>query len=153
MARFAVERGASVTTASVELPRVKSRLNGNQIRSFWASWGGWTLDGMDSFIYSLVLVPALRDLLPRSGIAATPGNVGFYGGLLFAIFLVGWGFAILWGPVADKFGRVRTLILTILCFSVFTFLSAVSTNVWQLAAYRFLAGIGIGGEWAMGGTF
>ncbi len=108
---------------------------------------------MDSFIYSLVLVPALRELLPNSGIPATAGNVGFYGGLLFAIFLVGWGFAILWGPVADKFGRVRTLILTILCFSIFTFLAALSTNVWQLAAYRFLAGIGIGGEWAMGGTF
>ena len=61
--------------------------------------------------------------------------------------------AILWGPVADKFGRVRTLILTILCFSIFTFLSAISTTVWQLAIYRFLAGIGIGGEWAMGGTF
>ena len=123
------------------------------MRGFWASWGGWTLDGMDSFIYSLVLVPALRELLPKSGIAATTGNVGFYGGLLFALFLVGWGCAILWGPVADKFGRVRTLILTILCFSIFTFLAAISTTVWQLAIYRFLAGVGIGGEWAMGGTF
>ena len=130
-----------------------NRLTSNQVRGFWASWGGWTLDGMDSFIYSLVLVPALRELLPKSGIPATGGSVGFYGGLLFAIFLVGWGFAILWGPVADKFGRVRTLILTILCFSIFTFLSALSTNVWQLAGYRFLAGVGIGGEWAMGGTF
>jgi len=133
-------------------PTNKVRLTKNQIRGFWASWGGWTLDGMDSFIYSLVLVPALRELLPRSGIPATTGNVGYYGGLLFALFLVGWGCAILWGPVADKFGRVRTLVLTILCFSIFTFLAAVSTNVWQLAIYRFLAGIGIGGEWAMGGT-
>ena len=128
-------------------------LTSNQIRGFWAAWGGWTLDGMDSFIYALVLLPSLRDLLPRSGIAATKGNVGFYGGLLFALFLIGWGLAFLWGPVGDKFGRVRTLMLTIVWYSVFTFLSALVTSVWQLAILRLLAGIGIGGEWAMGGTF
>jgi MFS family permease len=128
-------------------------LTRNQIRGFWASWGGWTLDGMDSFIYALVLVPSLRDLLPRSGIAATKGNIGYYGGLLFALFLIGWGLAFLWGPVGDRFGRVRTLMLTVVWYSVFTFLSALVTNVWQLAALRLLAGIGIGGEWAMGGTF
>ena len=128
-------------------------LTRNQIRGFWASWGGWTLDGMDSFIYALVMVPSLRDLLPRSGIAATKGNIGYYGGLLVAIFLFGWALAFLWGPVGDKFGRVRTLMLTIVWYSVFTVLSAVVTNVWQLAVLRLLAGIGIGGEWAMGGTF
>jgi MFS family permease len=137
-----------------EAPPVQAaQLTRNQIRGFWASWGGWTLDGMDSFIYALVLVPSLRDLLPRSGIGVTKGNVGFYGGLLFALFLIGWGLAFLWGPVGDKFGRVRTLMLTIVWYSVFTFLSALVTNVWQLAALRLLAGIGIGGEWAMGGTF
>ncbi len=131
----------------------KSTLTRNQIRGFWASWGGWALDGMDSFIYALVMVPALRDLLPRSGISNTTGNVGFYGGLLFALFLVGWGLSLLWGPVADRFGRVRTLMWTILCYSVFTFLGALATNVWILATFRLLAGVGIGGEWAMGGTF
>jgi MFS family permease len=137
-----------------ETPSVRTApLTRNQIRGFWASWGGWTLDGMDSFIYALVLVPSLRDLLPRSGIAATKGNIGYYGGLLFALFLIGWGLAFLWGPVGDKFGRVRTLMLTVVWYSVFTFLSALVTNVWQLAALRLLAGIGIGGEWAMGGTF
>ena len=128
-------------------------LTPNQIRGFWAAWAGWALDGMDSFIYALVLVPALRDLLPRSGIAATPANIGFYGGVLFAIFLVGWGFAFLWGPIADRFGRVRTLMLTILCYSLFTFLGCVAANVWQLALFRFLAGVGIGGEWTLGGVF
>jgi MFS family permease len=132
-------------------PRVP--LTGNQIRGFWAAWGGWTLDGMDSFIYALVLLPSLRELLPRSGIPATKGNIGYYGGLLFALFLFGWGLAFLWGPVGDKFGRVRTLMLTIVWYSVFTFLSALVTSVWQLAIFRLLAGIGIGGEWAMGGTF
>ncbi|MGA7217717.1 MAG: MFS transporter [Candidatus Sulfotelmatobacter sp.] len=128
-------------------------LTSNQIRGFWASWGGWTLDGMDSVVYALVLVPSLRELLPRSGIAATKANVGYYGSLLFALFLIGWGLAFLWGPVGDKFGRVRTLMLTIVWYSVFTFLSAFVTSVWQLAILRLLAGIGIGGEWAMGGTF
>ncbi|MFY9907713.1 MAG: MFS transporter [Terriglobales bacterium] len=128
-------------------------LTPNQVRGFWASWGGWTLDGMDSVIYALVLVPSLRELLPRSGIAATKGNIGYYGGLLFALFLIGWGLAFLWGPIGDKFGRVRTLMLTVLCYSAFTLLSAFATNVWQLAILRLLAGIGIGGEWAMGGTF
>src|SRR5438270_7903800 len=128
-------------------------LSGNQMRGFWAAWGRWALDGMDSFIYALVMVPALRELLPRSGIPDTPANEGLYGGLLFALFLVGWGMAFLWGPLADRFGRVRTLMLTIAWYSLFTFLGAVAHNVWQLAAFRLLAGIGIGGEWAMGGTF
>jgi MFS family permease len=128
-------------------------LTKNQIRGFWAAWAGWALDGMDSFIYALVLVPALRDLLPRSGLPATQANIGFYGGVLFAIFLVGWGFAFLWGPLADRFGRVRTLVLTILCYSLFTFLGCAAMTVWQLAAFRFLAGVGIGGEWTIGGVF
>src|SRR3984885_7663490 len=127
---------------------LSSSLTQNQIRGFWASWGGWTLDGMDSFVYALVLVPSLRELLPRSGIAATKPNMGYYGGLLFALFLIGWGLAFLWGPIGDKFGRVRTLMLTIVWYSLFTFLSAFVAGVWQLAILRLLAGVGIGGEWA-----
>jgi MFS family permease len=134
-------------------PFPSTPLTKNQIRGFWAAWGGWTLDGMDSFIYALVLVPSLRELLPRSGIVASKGNVGSYGGLLFSLFLIGWGLAFLWGPIGDKFGRIRTLMLTIVWYSVFTLLSALVTSVWQLAVLRLLAGIGIGGEWAMGGTF
>jgi len=135
------------------VPAATAPLNRNQVRGFWAAWAGWTLDGMDSFLYALVLVPALRDLLPRSGIRPDQGNVGFYGGLLFAVFLIGWGFAFLWGPVADRFGRVRTLAFTILCYSLFTFLGSVAATVWQLAAFRLLAGAGIGGEWTLGGVF
>jgi MFS family permease len=126
-------------------------LTRNQIRGFWAAWAGWTLDGMDAFIYALVMVPALRDLLPASGLPASPENIGLYGGVLFAIFLVGWGFAFLWGPIADRFGRVRTLMFTIVCYSVFTFLGCIAHTVWQLALFRFLAGAGIGGEWTLGG--
>jgi MFS family permease len=106
---------------------------------------------MDAFIYALVMVPALRDLLPASGMKASAENVGLYGGILFAIFLVGWGFAFLWGPIADRFGRVRTLMFTIIMYSAFTFLGCVAQNIWQLALFRFLAGAGIGGEWTLGG--
>ncbi len=128
-------------------------LTRNQRLGFLAAWGGWALDGMDSFIYALVLAPALRELLPRSGHAATTANVGYYGSVLFALFLIGWGVSFVWGPLADRFGRVRTLVLTILCYSLFTFTGALATNIWQLAAFRLLAGIGIGGEWTLGGTF
>jgi MFS family permease len=71
---------------------------------------------------------------------------------LFSLFLVGWGISFIWGPFADRFGRVRTLMLTILCYSLFTFLGGITTNIWQLAVCRLLAGIGIGGEWTLGGT-
>ena len=131
----------------------RTPLNRNQIRGFWAAWGGWALDGMDSFIYALVLVPAMRELLPKSGIPATTANIGYYGGLLFALFLVGWGLSMVWGPIGDRIGRVKTLSLTILFYSIFTFTGALATNVWQLAAFRMLAGVGIGGEWTLGGTF
>ncbi len=143
----------SIASKSISISGARTKLTPNQVRGFWAAWGGWTLDGMDSFIYALVLVPALRELLPRSGIPANPANVGYYGGILFAVFLIGWGLASLWGPIADRFGRVRTLMLTILCYSVFTFLGAFSTQVWHLGLFRLLSGIGIGGEWTLGGTF
>ncbi|HZS45030.1 MAG TPA: MFS transporter [Blastocatellia bacterium] len=140
-------------TQPISANKSKTPLTKNQIRGFFAAWGGFALDGMDSFIYALVLVPAFRDLLPKSGIVADQANTSRYGGLLFALFLTGWGLSLIWGPIADKFGRVRTLAFTIICYSLFTFLGAVAQNVWQLAAFRLLAGIGIGGEWSMGATF
>ena len=128
-------------------------LSRNQIRGFWASWMGLALDGMDSFLYALVLVPALRDLLPRSGIKADQGAIGLYGSILFALFLIGWGLSFLWGPVADRIGRVRTMVLTVLCFSIFTLLGCIATNIWELGVFRLIAGAGIGGEWTVGAVF
>src|ERR1700746_3649798 len=143
----------TATATSIVQP-ARTKLTENQVRGFWAAWAGWALDGMDSFIYALVLAPAMTELLPRSGIAATPANIGYYGsGLLFALFLFGWGMSMLWGPVADRFGRVRTLMLTILCYSIFTFAGALAASIWQLGLFRLLAGAGIGGEWSKGGTF
>jgi MFS family permease len=128
-------------------------LTRQQVAGFWAAWSGWTLDGMDSVIYALVLAPALTELLPRSGIAVSPASIGFVGSILFATFLAGWGCAFLWGPLGDRFGRTKMLALTIIMFSVFTGAAALSQNVWQLGIFRFLAGVGIGGEWAMAGTY
>jgi MFS family permease len=131
----------------------KTKLSRAQITGFWAAWTGWTLDGMDSFIYALVLSPALTELLPKSGMAAGPADVAFAGSVLFALFLIGWGLAFIWGPIADRFGRTRTLAASVLMYAVFTGLAAISQNVWELGLFRLLAGIGIGGEWALAGTY
>jgi MFS family permease len=140
------------TSASVARP-ARTPLNRQQIVGFWGAWFGWTLDGMDSFIYALVLAPALAELLPNSGYAATPANIGLAGSILFATFLVGWGLSFIWGPLADRFGRTKVLAGTIFTFAIFTGLAATSHTVWELGIYRFLAGVGIGGEWALAGTY
>jgi MFS family permease len=119
----------------------RTPLSRPQITGFWAAWTGWTLDGMDSFIYALVLSPALTELLPKSGMASTPGNVGFVGSVMFAIFLVGWGLAFIWGPIADRFGRVRVLAASVLVYAVFT--GAVNFTVGAHYGWRamFLCGL------------
>ena len=132
---------------------VPTKLNRQQVLGFWASWFGWTLDGMDSVIYALVLTPALKELLPQSGLPSSPADIAYAGSILFAVFLMGWGLSFLWGPIADRFGRTKCLAASILIFSVFTGAAALSHNVWELGLFRFLAGIGIGGEWAMAGTY
>ena len=101
---------------------------------------------MDSFIYALVLAPALRDLLPASGKPASAANLGFYGGLLFAIFLIGWGFAFAWGPVADRFGRVKTWMHTGYYFGFFV---AAGLNYWIGAKYGWRAMFALGGTPAL----
>jgi MFS family permease len=115
----------------------------------WVSYVGWLLDAMDANLIFVVLSPALTDLL--GGAMANRANVGFYGGLVVAAQLVGWGAGgIALGIVGDYLGRARTLALSILVYSVFTALCAVATNWWMLALFRFFAGWGVGAEWAVG---
>jgi MFS family permease len=121
-----------------------------QIVVLVVAWLGWIFDSMDATIYNLVLTPALRELLGPLG---TPENIGWYGGIILAIFLVGWALGgVLFGILADYLGRARTLVITILIYAVFTGLAGLSHTWWQLAIYRFLTALGIGGEWAAGAT-
>jgi len=140
----------SIATIATESTTSLTR---NQKRGFLAAWGGWALDGMDASIYALVLAPALADLLPRSGIAVSQGTVGYYGSVLQALFLLGWGLSMIWGPISDRIGRVRALILTILCYSLFTFMCGLVSNIWQLAVLRVFVGLGIGGEQPVGTAY
>jgi MFS family permease len=108
---------------------------------------------MDSFIFALVLAPALRELLPNSGMDGSASQVAFVGSILFAVFLAGWGTSLIWGPIADRWGRTRTLAAAVACYAVFTGAAALTQNVWEFGVVRFLAGVGIGGEWAVAGTY
>jgi MFS family permease len=101
-------------------------------------------------MYSYILVGALTELLPASGIAASGSNIAFYGGLLFSIFMLGWACSMIWGWAADRYGRVRIMCWTVLVYSVFTALCGLSTGIVMFALFRFVAGFGIGGEWAAG---
>jgi MFS family permease len=118
----------------------------------FVAWLGWVFDAMDATIYALVLHPALHDLLrAQTGGAVSQEAIGWYGGIIFSIFLVGWAIGgVLFGVLADRFGRTKTLVITILIYALFTGLAALSATWWQLALYRFLTALGIGGEWAAG---
>jgi MFS family permease len=117
----------------------------------FVAWLGWVFDSMDSTIYALVLHPTLHDLLSARGGAVSQEAIGWYGGLIFSIFLLGWAAGgVVFGVLADRFGRTKTLVFTILVYAVFTGLAALSATWWQLALYRFLTALGIGGEWAAG---
>ena len=110
-------------------------------RTMLACWGGWTLDWFDQQIYSYV-VPTVITLWGVSiGAAGTIGTV-----TVVSASFGGW-FA---GALADRFGRVRVLRLTILWYSVFTFLCGFAQNFEQLFILRALHGLGFGGEWAIG---
>jgi len=117
---------------------------------FWVTWFGWMLDGFDSSMYSYILVSALTELLPASGIEANRANIGLYGGILFSIFMLGWACSMFWGWAADRYGRVRIMCWTVLVYSLFTALCGLSTGIIMFAIFRFIAGFGIGGEWAAG---
>jgi len=120
---------------------------------FFAAFGGWMLDGFDSSIFGLVLVPTLTELLPRSGYTVDTATIGFFGQLMAAFYLLGWGFSFIIGPIADRYGRMPTLMGSIIIYSIFTALSGFCDNVWQLGACRFMAAFGLGGEWSIAGTF
>jgi MFS family permease len=113
---------------------------------------GWLFDTMDQQLFNLARVPAMTELLaPSPGVAPPPGSVERFGGITTAIFLIGWATGgLLFGVLGDRIGRAKTMMLTILVYSLCTGLSALSRNVWDFSLYRFLTGLGVGGEFAVG---
>jgi MFS family permease len=114
-----------------------------QRRTLLAAALGWMLDAFDVMLYALVLAHVMRDLGMTKGIA----------GLLNTLTLLASGIGgVLFGFIADRIGRARALMLSILTYSVCSFASGLSTSVQMLAAFRFVLGLGMGGEWNTGAT-
>jgi predicted MFS family arabinose efflux permease len=122
-----------------------------QWRSGVAAWLGWTFDGLDMHLYTLVAAPFVAQLLGAA--STTDPRVGRYGSIIQGGFMLGWavggGF---FGRIGDRLGRARALALTVLTYAAFTGLSFFAQAWWHLLIFRFLAALGIGGEWAVGAS-
>jgi MFS family permease len=116
---------------------------------------GWLFDTMDQQLFTIARVPAIRSLVQKETVGKPDGEVQATvrrrSGFATAIFLMGWGTGgLIFGILSDLFGRARMMMVTILLYSLFTGLSAISTGFADFAAYRFLTGLGVGGEFAAG---
>jgi MFS family permease len=133
-----------------EVTRLRD-LSAPQWKSGIAAWLGWLFDGLDMHLYVLVAAPFVAGLIGAA--SEKDPAVGYYSSWIQASFLIGWalggGF---FGRVADRVGRSRALMLTILTYALFTGLSYFARAWWQLLVFRFLAALGIGGEWAVGAS-
>jgi len=119
------------------------RATPGQRRTLLAAALGWMLDSFDAMLYALVLAHVMRDLAMTQATA----------GLLSTLMLVASGIGgILFGFLADRFGRKRALMLSIATYSLCSFISGLSTTVLMLAVVRFVLGLGMGGEWNTGAT-
>lgn len=108
---------------------------------------GWLFDCLDQQLFNAARVPAMRELLGTSDMKV----IIQYGGYATSIFLMGWATGgLIFGILGDRIGRAKTMLWTILIYSLFTGLSAFSTGFWDFAFYRFLTGLGVGGEFAVG---
>jgi MFS family permease len=127
-------------------------LTGYQWLVVAAAWLGWGFDVFDGLLFNYVSKLCLPDLLHLAPEDPLKGErVAYWTGLLTSILLVGWGFGgILFGKVCDRVGRSRTLLITMLVYSLATAGCALSTNIWMLVVFRVIASLGIGGEWAAG---
>ncbi len=127
-------------------------MNGYQWTVLFAAWLGWGFDVFDGLLFNYVApncVPTLLHLPIGSPEAAKVTL--HWNGILSSILLLGWAAGgILFGQVADRLGRTRTLMLTMLLYALGTTLCAAAPNLWTLIAFRLIASLGIGGEWAAG---
>lgn len=128
-------------------PKWYQELTTYQWRVLLCACLGWALDIMDGYLYAIILFPAMSDLLGTTEAAV----IGWYGGIVLSIFMIGWALGgLIFGPIADQYGRAKTMAITILVYATFTGLCGIAGSWWELAIYRFLTGLGIGGEWAAG---
>jgi MFS family permease len=112
---------------------------------------GWLFDCLDQQLFTLARVPAMTELLAVNGVAPSKGDVAKYGSMATSIFLLGWATGgLVFGVLGDKIGRAKTMLWTILIYSLCTGLSAFSTGFADFAFYRFITGLGVGGEFAVG---
>ena len=113
---------------------------------------GGLFDTMDGNLFNLVRQVAVRELLqPFVPAASLASETTRYGGIITAIFLLGWSAGgYVFGILGDRIGRTRTMVLTILIYALFTGLAYFARTWQQLALFRFLTGLGVGGEWAAG---
>ena len=130
-------------------------LSPQQWKSGIAAWLGWLFDGLDMHLYTLIAAPFVAQLLFGSGLldTANPADplVKAKSSMIQAAFLIGWALGGgVFGRVGDRLGRSRALGLTILTYAAFTGLAFFAQTWWQLMIFRFLAALGIGGEWAVG---
>jgi MFS transporter, SHS family, sialic acid transporter len=116
-----------------------------------AAFLGWMFDGMEMGIFPLIARPALMQMQAAAGIPLTDAFVGKWMGYATAAFLLGAALGgVVFGWLGDKIGRVRAMALSILVYSVFTGLIYFATEPWHLAVCRFIAALGMGGEWSLG---
>ena len=109
---------------------------------------GWLFDCLDQQLFILARQSAMKDLL---GGTPSQAAIDSYGSYATAIFLMGWAIGgLIFGVMGDRIGRAKTMVATILLYSVFTGLSALSVGFWDFSLYRFLTGLGVGGEFAVG---
>ncbi len=107
----------------------------------------WGLDCFDQQIFNLVRNPAIADLMPAG---TSSDDLKSWGGFTTAIFVAGWATGgLIFGPIGDRIGRARTLMYTVLLYSVCTGLSALSRNVVDFTVYRFITGLGVGGVFGL----
>lgn len=113
---------------------------------------GWLFDTMDQQLFNLARRPAIAELLNvSSGDPAAGARIAEYAGYATMIFMLGWASGgVFFGILGDRIGRARTMIFTILLYSLFTGLSVFSTSVWDFSVYRFLTGLGVGGQFSVG---
>jgi len=124
-------------------------LSPQQWKSGIAAWLGWLFDGLELHLYTLIAAPLVVQLLHAAS-AADPA-VKEKSAYIQAAFLVGWAVGgAFFGRLGDILGRSRALALTILTYALFTGLCAFAQTWWQLMIFRFIAALGIGGEWAVG---